>query len=131
MNVEMLEFGLKVAGVDDVPEILHMRAPYGETVLNPKHRGHVGEIARRFPKTSYAYHPELTRGNAFNSMGAWALYNSYPAVTVGLTAGVVVGTSYVISKTTTDAYATFEPENPNEKKSFWMMLSGAWNLGLF
>jgi hypothetical protein len=56
-----IEFYFKAFGIE-LPETLHMRAPRGQTVLDPHSgRGHVGEIARRFPNSAYAYHPELSR----------------------------------------------------------------------
>ena len=62
----------------EIPEHLHMRAPKGATVIDPKQsRGHVGEIARRFPDARYAYHPELSRPNP-TALGAW-FYQGMPS----------------------------------------------------
>ena len=48
-------------------------------------------------------------------------------------ASAVVGASYGISKATTNAYSKFEPQNPNEKTSFWQgfgaTLAGGFSMG--
>ena len=95
MNLEIFEFALHVAGVDDIPEVLHMRAPSGQTVLNPRIRGHVGEIARRFPRSVYSYHPELSRP----AMSAWMWNRTMRSAHIVPRAAVpvVVSTAVVIS----------------------------------
>jgi len=60
----VIDFYFHAFGID-LPDTLHMRAPKGATILNPnsRSRGHVSEMARRFPDARYAYHPELSRSN--------------------------------------------------------------------
>ena len=76
MNPLMLDFMLKVVDID-VPGGLHMRAPKGATISDPLRggRGHVGEMARRFPSSSYAYHPELTTYGG--GLGAFVYHNPF------------------------------------------------------
>lgn len=77
MKGEMLEFLLEHTGViPDIPH-LHMVAPKGAEVINPSvpwYERHAAEIKQRFPGSSYARHPELTRGNALRY---WAVSRAY------------------------------------------------------
>jgi len=74
----IVEFYFKAFGIE-LPETLHMRAPRGETVIDPhRGRGHVGEMARRFPDARYAYHPELSRSNLGSPMAG--IYSNAPAL---------------------------------------------------
>ncbi len=103
MKGELFEFVLEQSGV--IPEIphLHMVAPKGAQVINPSvpwYERHVAEIKQRFPSSSYARHPELTRGRQA-AMAAWLYRNAtavrYVATTValpvvaGATAATIVG----------------------------------------
>ncbi len=99
----IIEFYFKAFGID-LPETLHMRAPRGETVMDPhRGRGHVGEIARRFPDARYAYHPELSRSNIGRPMAA--IYYNAPAfggaAALGLVGASIMFTSVVIPETST------------------------------
>ena len=71
MNIEMFAFALEVAGVDS-PEILHMKAPYGETILNPRNRPPLNPFERhawemRQHGWKYARYPSLTAGSWFTA----------------------------------------------------------------
>lgn len=99
----LVEFYFKAFGID-LPETLHMRAPSGETVIDPhRGRGHVGEMARRFPDARYAYHPELSRSNFGRPMAA--IYYNAPALAgLGVSAiapASILITSVVIPQTST------------------------------
>jgi hypothetical protein len=87
----------------EIPEHLHMRAPKGATVLDPKlSRSHLGEMARRFPDARYAYHPELSRPNP-TALGAW-FYQGMPSTPL---AGVVsLAVPAVFMASATAAYPT-------------------------
>jgi hypothetical protein len=96
----MIEFALHLAANrGDMPEVnplspyRHWGAPLGRGV--PWQDRHVSEIARRFPKSAYAYHPELSRSAIASwmwnyTMRASRIVPSYvaPAVVV-VSAGVV------------------------------------------
>ena len=97
MNPEMYEFALNVLGYD-VPEVLHMRAPHGQTVLNPSipwYDRHVTEIKQRFPSSSYSRHPELTRGRG-----------AIPIAFVYANAPAIVGASILLAPAAGMATAT-------------------------
>ena len=111
MKGEMLEFVLEQSGV--LPEIphFHMVAPKGARIIDPAvpwYDRHIAEIRRRFPSSSYARHPELTRGNAFRY---WAVSRAYASgnmfgtavtfapVAVGAAAVLIAGSE--LSKTKT------------------------------
>ncbi len=93
----VIDFYFHAFGID-LPELLHMKAPRGETVLNPNSRtsGHVSEMARRFPDARYAYHPELSRSNITGPI-AWVYANPKPvggaAVVLAPAVGIVAATS--------------------------------------
>jgi hypothetical protein len=63
--MKMLDFLLHTQGYD--LDILHMRAPYGETVIDPKSRPvhwsqrHMHEIRQRFPQSHYRQYPQYSK----------------------------------------------------------------------
>jgi len=76
MKLEMLEFVLHLNGIDF--DVIHMKAPYGETVIDPKSskirwfERHQYEMKQRFPQAQYRYYPKYTMGSG---MAAWAWRN--------------------------------------------------------
>jgi len=99
----IVEFYFKAFGIE-LPETLHMRAPRGQTVLDPHSgRGHVGEIARRFPDARYALHPELSRPNP-TGIFAGMYYNAPALAGLGVASiapASILITSVVIPQTST------------------------------
>ncbi len=65
----IVEFYFKAFGID-LPETLHMRAPSGETVLNPRPLHPHGP--------GYSTHPELSRP-FYAAASAYAFHNPYVA----------------------------------------------------
>jgi len=130
MNLEMAGFVLEQSGViPDIPH-LHMVSPKGHTVLNPAvpwYDRHVAEIARRFPKSSYAYHPELTRSGGAG-LANWVYRNSVnlrfasvaattTAVAVGALAAVIVTDIMIQNKTGESGPDLFTPEIQRYERS--------------
>jgi len=74
----------------------------------------------------YSTLPEMSRPGFGPALGFIAA-----RVSPVLVPAAIVGTSYVAADVTTTLYAELEPENPNEKRGFWYMLSGSMNTGLF
>lgn len=109
MNIEMFEFALHLAGFDDAPEVLHMRAPQGATILNPRERiPWYDQHARRFP--DYARHPELTRGRQAG-MASWVYYNHLSiarAVRFGVTRVAPVVAASVVAHHVSTTYVAPE-----------------------
>ena len=72
MKVEMLDFLLHTQGYNT--DVLHMRAPYGGTVIDPKTRPvhwsqrHMHEIRQRFPNSHYRQYPQYSKP----AIGAYA-----------------------------------------------------------
>ena len=79
MKGEMFEFAVHIVAPQHsrAAELfgIGMKAPQGGTVLGsprvPWHARHVAEISKRFPRSSYSYHPELTMGSALSAW-TWA-----------------------------------------------------------
>jgi hypothetical protein len=70
MKSEMTDFLLYISGYSSEFEVLHMRAPHGQTLLNPRPLHPHG--------FGYATHPELSR--PFYAAGsAYAFHNPYVA----------------------------------------------------
>jgi hypothetical protein len=70
MKSEMMEFMLYISGYTSDFEVLHMRSPTGETVLNPRPLHPHGP--------GYATHPELSRP-VYAAASAYAFHNPYVA----------------------------------------------------
>jgi len=123
MKIEMLEFLLHTQGYDI--DVLHMKAPYGETVIDPKSpkphwsQRHIHEMRQRYPHAQYKQYPQHTA----SGMGAWAWRNSLMAtrstpVVLPITAAVV-GQTVAVKEITKTQVAKDEPS--------WV----AWILGTF
>ena len=86
----------------------------------PKYQSRPGMMDRPMFEGHKTY-PHLSRPGAG---GATFVLASHVAAPVA-----VVGTSVVGASLVTDAYSVLEPENVNEKRSFWMGLSAAMSGG--
>ena len=86
MKSELVEFMFHLHGLE-LPEFLHMRAPTGATILDPKPAHPFGH--------GYRMHPELSRP-VYAGVSAYAFHNPYVAG-IGVSAvpavGVVMATS--------------------------------------
>ena len=79
-------------------------------------------------------HSIRTKGFSSHRTHGWGVTrNVIRATPVALVGAAIVGGSMLAANAITDAYSTFEPENPNEKTSFWQgfaaSLSGGFAMG--
>jgi hypothetical protein len=119
MKIEMLNFLFHTQGYD--LSVLNMKAPYGETVIDPKSpkprwfERHIYEIKQRYPQAQYKQYPRYTMGSG---MAAWAWRNTYMAtrstpVVLPITAGVIGQTVAVKSIVETESV-------PTKDKLYWL-----------